>query len=133
MLTPPIERYMTRQPWTTPHDAKLSDARALMRERHVRHLPVVEGGKLVGILSERDGYLFDRLEGLDAEITVEDAMTTDVYAVRGKDMLDDIVDTMAEHKYGCVVVMDGCGTVEGIFTTVDGLRVLAGVLRRVAA
>lgn len=130
MLIPPIARYMTRQPWTIPGDAKLSQARELMRKHHVRHLPVLEAGKLVGILSERDGYLYDRLEGLDAEIAVSDAMTVDVYAVRDKDLLDDIVDTMAAHKYGSVVVMDGRGNVEGIFTTVDGLQMLANVLRR---
>jgi acetoin utilization protein AcuB len=133
MLMPAIAQYMTRQPWTIRRDAKLSQARELMREHHIRHLPVLEAGKLVGIVSERDGFLFERLVDLETDVTVEDAMIVDVYAVRADDALDDIVEKMAEHKYGAVVVMDRCGDVEGIFTTVDGMQVLADVLRRATA
>lgn len=102
-----------------------------MREHHIRHLPVLEAGKLVG--SERDAYLFERLADLDTDITVEDAMNVDVYAVHRDDAVDGIVETMAEHKYGSVVVMDRRGDVEGIFTTVDGMQVLADLLRRATA
>jgi acetoin utilization protein AcuB len=130
MLMPAIARYMTRQPWTIGRDAKLSQARELMREHKIRHLPVLDGGKLVGILSERDAYLFDRLEDLDAAVTVDDAMTVDVFAARTDDAVDDIVEKMAEHKYGSVVVMNRRGVIDGIFTTVDGMQVLADVLRR---
>jgi acetoin utilization protein AcuB len=133
MLMPPIARYMTCQPWATRRDAKLAQALELMRAHEIRHLPVLEAGKLVGIVSERDVYLFDRLGDLDTAVTVEDAMTVDVYAVSCEDSLDAVVETMAEHKYGAVVVMNRRGTVEGIFTTVDGMQVLADVLRRATA
>jgi acetoin utilization protein AcuB len=133
MLMPPIARYMTCQPWTIGRDAKLAQAHELMREHKIRHLPVVEAGKLVGIVSERDVYLFDRLVDLDTDVTVQDAMTVDVYAVSCEDSLDAVVERMAEHKYGCVVVMNRRDVVEGIFTTVDGMQVLADVLRRATA
>lgn len=130
---PPISRYMTSQPWTIRHDAKLAQAHELMREHQIRHLPVLEAGTLVGIISERDVYLYERLALPDSNLTVEDAMTVDVYAVGCDDSLDAVVEKMAAHKYGSVVVMNRRGAVEGIFTTIDGMRVLADVLRRATA
>jgi acetoin utilization protein AcuB len=133
MLMPTIARYMTCQPWTIRRDAKLSQAHELMREHQIRHLPVLEAGKLVGVVSERDVYLYERLVDLDTDVTVEDAMTVDVYAASCEDSLDAVVEKMAEHKYGSVIVMNRRGIVEGVFTTVDGMQVLADLLRRATA
>ena len=133
MLMPSISRYMTRQPWTIGREAKISQADELMREHHIRHLPVLDAGKLIGILSQRDVYLFNRIISLDSEDTVGDAMTVDVYAAGSDDPVDTVVENMAEHKYGSAVVVDKRGQVEGIFTTVDGMQVFAEVLRRVTA
>jgi acetoin utilization protein AcuB len=128
MLMPPTSRYMTRQPWTIRHDASLKLAGQLMREHHVRHLPVLDAGKLVGIVSERDVFLFDRRG--EADTKVEDAMSVDVYGVKSTDPIEGVVASMAERKLGCAVVLDRRGEVEGIFTTVDALRVLVDVLGR---
>jgi len=134
MLMPSISRYMTCQPWTIRNDAKLSQAQQLMRERGIRHLPVLEGGALVGILSERDLRLIDTIPGTDPDkLTVEEAMVADVYTVSVDDSLDLVAEEMAEHKYGSAVVLNRRGAVEGIFTTVDALRVLADVLGRATA
>jgi acetoin utilization protein AcuB len=133
MLMPPISRYMTRQPWTVRHDARLSVAHELMRAHRIRHLPVLDGGKLVGIVSERDVYVFDRLKDLGDGTTVEDAMSVDIYGAHADDPVDAVVEQMAERKLGCAVVLDRRGGVEGIFTTVDALRVLAEVLKRATA
>jgi acetoin utilization protein AcuB len=133
MLMPPISRYMTRQPCTIRKSARLPEARGLMRAHGVRHLPVVDDGKVVGVVSERDLYLLERLVGGDPETTVEDAMTSNVFSVTSDDALDTVVETMAEHKYGSAVIVDHGGEVAGIFTTVDGMRVLADVLQRATA
>ncbi len=127
---PTISRYMTPQPWTIRSDVKLSQAHSIMREHGIRHLPVLDAGKLVGILSERDIYMLDRFPAFDADRTVEDAMTQDVYAVHCDDPVDGVVETMAKHKYGSAVVMNRRDVVEGIFTSVDAMQVFAEVLRR---
>ena len=130
---PTISRYLTRQPWTIRRDAPLSQARDMMREHGIRHLPVLDGGKLVGLVSERDIYLLGRFELIDHDLKVEDAMSEDVYTAEPDDPVDDVVQKMAEHKYGSSVVVSRGDKVEGIFTTVDGMRVLAEVLRRATA
>ena len=108
----------------------LADAHQLMRERGVRHLPVVEGTRLVGVVSQRDLYLIETLRGVDAsaELVVE-AMNAEPYSVPPDAPLEEVAREMAEHKYGSAVVVQR-GEVVGIFTTVDALRALASVLRR---
>lgn len=134
MLMPSISRYMTRQPWTVRRNAKMSQAHQLMRTHRIRHLPVLEAGKLVGIVSDRDLHLIETLPDCDPEqVEVEDAMTEDVYAANPDDPVDSVVERMADHKYGSAVVMNQRGVVEGIFTTIDAMQVLAEVLRRATA
>jgi acetoin utilization protein AcuB len=85
----------------------------------------------VGIVTERDLHLIETLPDCHPdEVTVEEAMTVDVYAVTSDEPVDDVVEKMASHKYGSTVVMNLRGGVEGIFTTVDALQVLVDVLRR---
>ena len=130
---PPISRYMTRQPWTIRRDAPLSTAKEMMREHQIRHLPVLDGGNLVGMVSERDILQLERFQHLGDQFSVEDAMNEDVYTVDFNDAADAVVEAMAEHKYGSVVVRNRRNQIEGIFTTVDAMQVLAEVLRQVAA
>jgi acetoin utilization protein AcuB len=132
MLMPPISRYMTRQPWTIARGAKMSQAHRVMRSHRIRHLPVVDRGQLVGIVSERDLELMESLPGGDPdEVSVDEAMIADVYGAHDTDPVDSVVERMAERKLGSAVVLNRFGDVEGIFTTVDALQTLAEVLRRV--
>lgn len=101
-----------------------------MREMGARQLPVLEDGKLVGILSERDLLLLATLTDVDpSRIPVRSAMQTDVYGVGRDTPLDEVATTMARHKYGSAVVWSGREVV-GIFTTVDAMRALADMVRR---
>lgn len=123
-----IGELMTRCPITIGSDQKLAVAHKVMREHGLRHLPVLRAGRLVGVLTQRDLYFIESLEGVDATIdTVTDAMTPDVYTVSPQDRVRDVARTMADKKYGCAVVVDG-GTVAGIFTATDALRHLGDLL-----
>lgn len=127
---PPISRYMTRQPWTIDRGATLTAAHQVMRSHAIRHLPVMDAGKLVGIVSERDLHLIETLPDANPdEVTVDDAMTETVYVAEPNDGVSEVVDRMAAQKLGSVVVMHD-RHVEGIFTSIDALQVLAHILRR---
>ena len=89
---------------------------------------MLTGGKLVGMLTDRDLHLVETLKDVDPQkVTVEEAMSTVVYAITPETPLDVVVSTMAEHKYGSAVVMHN-EKVVGIFTTVDVCRTLAELL-----
>jgi acetoin utilization protein AcuB len=123
-----IETFMTRSPHCIGKDQKLVTAQALMRAGRLRHLPVLEAGKLVGMLSQRDIYFLETIRGVDPEEdTVEDAMTQDAYQVAPSARLHDVIGTMAKQKLGSAVVVEA-GRVVGLFTTTDALTVLAGLL-----
>lgn len=123
-----IDHFMTANPHCIGRDQPLSAAHDRMRALKVRHLPVLDGGKLVGIVSQRDLLFVESLRGVEpAEVPVEDAMTTDVYVVPPERPLGEVCARMVERKYGCTVVARG-EHVAGIFTTSDALRVLVGVV-----
>ena len=126
---PTIQKYMSTAPHSIGVDQPLSRAHALMREHHIRHLPVLSGGRLMGVVSERDLSILETIVGVDPKtIGVNEAMSTVVYAVPPDAPLDEVALEMAEHRYGCVVVMDH-EKVVGIFTTVDLARALAELLQ----
>ena len=134
MLMPMLARYMTRNPQTITRAATMADAHRVMRAHQIRHLPVMDGVRVVGIVSMHDLHLLETLPGVSPdEVDVEDAMSTDVYVASERDELPDVVDRMADAKIGSAVVLDATGGLLGIFTTVDALRALADILRREAA
>src|SRR4051812_39211291 len=95
---PKIEKYMTAMPHTIGKDIPIEKALDMMRTHQIRHLPVQTGGKLVGVLSDRDIKLaasFSQEGGL----LVEDVMTPDPYTVKPQTSLDSVVLEMAEQKY----------------------------------
>jgi acetoin utilization protein AcuB len=124
----PISHYMTPMPHSVGVDQTLSVAHEIMRGHGIRHLPVLSGGVLVGIVSQRDLALLETLKDVDLRsVRVEEAMTAQPYAVDADMPLAEVAKSMAEHKYGAAVVLRH-GHIAGIFTTVDAMRALVEIL-----
>ena len=127
-----IADVMTPQPMTIGRDQTLAVAHKMMREHGIRHLPVLERGKLVGVLSQRDLYFLETLAGVDLdEDHVDDAMSQDAFAVAPEVPLEQVAATLEERKLGCTVIVER-ERVIGIFTATDALRLLARGSSRVA-
>ena len=125
---PTIAKYMTTSPHSIGVEQTLARAQAVMQEHKIRHLPVLHGGKLVGIVTDRDVHLVESLKDVDPRlVTVSDAMAQSVYSVAPEAPLDEVVSEMASRKYGSAIVMQN-EKVVGIFTTVDVCRALADLL-----
>ena len=119
-----IDRFMTSHVHTIAANRTLDEAHELMRSLKVRHLPVLRGGKVVGMVSQRDLSLIESLPGVDPQtVTVDDAMSEEVFSVAPGTLLAEVARKMAERKLGSVVVMEKA-TVVGIFTAVDALKTL---------
>lgn len=120
---------MTPDPETVTPEATLSDAWDLMRERGVRHVPVVkEDGALVGMLSDRDLLFSAAEERLELgrsrlEVPVVEVMSADVLVVEPETELSEVVSIILEARVGAVpVVRAGTREVVGIVSYVDVLR-----------
>ena len=119
-----IAEVMTTSAHTIASDETLARAYQAMREHHLRHLPVLADGKLVGVLSQQDLHTVEAVEeGSPLIDRVAAAMTSDVYAVAPGDRVADVVCTMGAH-HRCAVVVD-LGRVIGIFIAADALALLA--------
>ncbi|MFZ9596391.1 MAG: CBS domain-containing protein [Bdellovibrionia bacterium] len=125
---PRIEAVMTPLPHTIGHDIPIEKAREMMRDYHVRHLPVYDSGRLVGILSDRDIKLASSFPQF-ATFQVEDVMTPDPFCVPADAPLDQVLTQMVAHKYGCALVGQPRGRILGIFTAVDALEFLSQILK----
>lgn len=126
---PKISKYMTTSPVTVGKDQTLAFAHKVQREHRIRHLPVLDGGRLVGIISDRDLHLVETLKDVDPEkVTVEDAMTPDPFTVSPESSLDEVVAEMANKKFGSAVVIDN-NKVVGVFTTIDAMSAFAELLQ----
>jgi acetoin utilization protein AcuB len=126
MLMPPVSRYMTPNPYAIGSRDTLAEARSMMQEHRIRHLPVVDEDRLVGIVSDRD------LASCVTDDRVADAMTSDVATVNENAPLDEVVNLMDAGKFGSVVVTGKHG-IEGIFTVTDAMRAFGEFLRRADA
>lgn len=120
-----VDQHMTVSPIVIGMERTLADAHRIMRDHGIRHLPVVDAGRLVGVVSQRDLYLAETVKGVDpATDAVREAMSTEPYAVPPDAPLDEVAATMAERKLGSAIIVDR-GSVIGLFSTVDALRALA--------
>lgn len=124
---PTISKFMTPMPQTIEADTSIKRALSLMGEFRIRHLPVMSGGNLVGIITDRDVKLATSFKGAD-EMVVSDVMARDPYTVLPEAPLGLVVLEMAESKYGSAIVRQENGKIVGIFTANDGLRVLGDQL-----
>lgn len=128
MTDPSIARFMTGGPHTIGRGQTLAAAHRMMREHSIRHLPVLDAGKLIGILSLRDLLFIETLKDVDPEqVQVSEAMSQDVFTIGPRSSVRTVAAEMAEQKYGSAIVMDK-GHVVGIFTTVDALKALSSLL-----
>jgi len=123
-----VAQFMTGDPYCIERGEPLHEAHRLMRARHVRHLPVLDQGQLVGIVSERDLYLLETLRTVDpGKEPVSEAMTERPFTVTPDASVRAVVREMQQKKYGSAVVVLASRVV-GIFTRTDALRALESLL-----
>jgi acetoin utilization protein AcuB len=128
-----VKDWMTPDPMTVEAKDSLMHARVLMKRHSIRHLPVLSGDRIVGLLSDRDlrDYTPSHCTSLDvfemhyliAKLTVDDAMTPRPVTIAADAPIAEAGDLMLKKKIGSLpVVLDG--KVVGILTETDLIRAL---------
>jgi acetoin utilization protein AcuB len=127
-----VGKRMTRNPRTVSPDDSLSFAAGILREHRFHHLPVVEGGRLVGILSDTDlrNVSFAAIpaeEGAAGDQPVRAAMRSEVWSVTPDDSVEDALLILTREKFGALPVLSGDRLV-GIITRADLLNAFVDLL-----
>ena len=130
---------MTLNPATLTARATIAEAWDLMRELEIRHVPVIDGGVLIGILSDRDLARVDVTRvlmaegavGLEKELRtpVVSVMSADAICVEPETSLSEVVDLLIESKVGALPVVEpDTRAVVGIVSYIDVLGALQDAL-----
>ena len=130
--TPKIESRMTTIRHTGEASAPIRDAKRLMLRYSVRHLPVVEQGKTIGIISDRDIKLnqaVSNCENFDEVRLVKDVCVVHPYSVHPTARADQVLEEMLKARIGSALIISG-DKLLGIFTVTDACRALLNILRR---
>lgn len=125
------EELMTVDVVTVSEDTTLAAALQIMQEKGIRHLPVVRGERLVGMLSDRDLQSLglrlvvdlESLEKLESKLTADVAtvMSTDLVTVTAVSEVAEVIDLLLEEQIGAIPVIEGENLI-GIVSYVDVLR-----------
>lgn len=123
------DRLMTLDVTCVDEDTPIAMAWELMDQLHVRHLPVLERGRLVGMISDRDLLLRAqrRLDGQLAfpELCAAEVMTFKPVSCPANAGVDELAAKMAEHRIDAIPICSPGGQLVGLVTATDLLRLLA--------
>lgn len=132
-----VSEYMTRKVLTAAPGDGVRETFFRMREAGVRHLPVLDGARLVGILSDRDLRRPDWVDEapdlsydyqLDDNLTVADLMSRNPLVVHTYDELATACGLIDRHGFGALPVLDKGGHLVGILSKADLVRAFARLL-----
>lgn len=129
MLT--VADLMTRDVVTLEAEDGLIQVDDLLKRHHIRHVPVVRGRKLVGLVSHRDliRALARQPAGKGAPpVSVEDVMTREVETVKPSSSVRQAIEKLVDRRFGCLPVVDEQGELVGIITESDFMRLALELL-----
>ena len=132
-----IDAIMSTNLITVSPSATLAEARSLMHENRIHHIPVLDDDRIVGlitltnVLAATDSFLRDDGSRIHAnDIGIKDAMVTDVATVDVNASLRHAALFLEKHKIGCLPVLDGEKLV-GIITDTDFVAVAINLLEQI--
>lgn len=130
----PVSHIMTKHVYTAELRDKLLDIYELVRKHHIRHVPIVHGKKLVGIISKTDlnrltfSGMFAGEEDADEAVfdmlTIGQVMSHKPRVVNQTDTIKAVAEILSTEEFHALPVVDDKGTLVGIVTTTDVIRYL---------
>jgi CBS-domain-containing membrane protein len=133
-----VRDIMTTGLTTLREDEVLLDATFIFASSRFRHIPILNGNKLVGIVTERDlkHYTPSILSGIPpaeynrlmADTPLSKIMTRDLVTIEPGKTISEAVQMLFDHRIGCLPVVEN-GELKGILTTTDMLKLLLQLLK----
>jgi len=133
-----VQHWMTRDPITVEAETPFLEARLILKEKQIRHLPVLDRGKLIGVVTDKDlkeaapsgATTLDVYEVnyLLLKMKVRDLIKQDPITIKPTNSVEKAALLMHDHKIGCLPVVDDAGTLVGVITETDLLKVMVEIL-----
>ena len=136
-----IEEFMTADPYTLRESSSLNDARRIMTEKHIRHIPITDENKhLIGLVTQRDVLAAtdpgseqqtrSAPDQGDTDNELSDIMIRDISVIHRSDSLRQAAQYLQSHKYGCLPVVSD-EILVGIITDSDFIEIAINLLEQV--
>lgn len=124
-----LKEVMVKNPKTICPTHHLFSAKKLMNDNNIRHLPVVEKGRVCGVISDRDVKVASSVykDRAQADIRIQDIFLMKPYTAPEDSSLVKVLREMLKNRYGCVIAVKN-HKVTGIFTMVDAGELLVEML-----
>lgn len=110
---------MTNDVKTANRESSLQEVAALMRDGDMGSIPIVEAGKLVGIVTDRDIVVRATADGKSVSTRVGDVMTTDIFSIKADDFVFEAIRLMGDKQVRRVPVTNEAGELVGIIAMAD--------------
>jgi acetoin utilization protein AcuB len=133
-----VQHWMTRNPITIEADTPFLEARLILKEKRIRHLPVMDRGKLIGVITDRDvkeaapsgATTLDvyELNYLLLKMKVRDLVKNSPITIKPSNSVEKAALLMHDHRIGCLPVVDEAGKLVGLITETDLLEVMVEIL-----
>lgn len=133
-----VEQRMTASPITVSSTATIADASELMRMNNFRRLPVVDDGKLVGVITDRDlrevspspatTLSIFELNYVLAKMQIKDIMKKKVITIKADATVEEAALLLYNHRIGGLIVIDDRGAVAGVITETDIFKCFVDIM-----
>jgi len=130
----PVSKIMSSQILTVHAAQKVSEVYALLTENRVHHVPVVNGNKLVGLVSSTDMMKLSldaygtpdsaNTAYFDSQFTIDDVMSSDLVTIKADDSIRSAAEMLSTGARHSLPVVDGDSALVGIVTTTDLVKYL---------
>ena len=114
-----VSEVMTRDVQTIRHDQRVQEAASFMLSADAGSIPVIEGERLIGMITDRDIAVRGIAKGYGPDTPVRDLMTNDIVCARIDDDLDDVVEMMGNAQVRRLPVVDESERLCGIVSLGD--------------
>lgn len=128
----PISKIMTANVVTVNKTNTLKDVDKILEQKHIRHIPVVSGEEVIGMISRTDLQKISFVNSFDGDglttamydaLSIEQVMTKELTTVNSADTIHDVTVTLSENEFHALPVLEN-GKLAGIVTTTDLLKYL---------
>lgn len=122
MMNEPVTAHMTKNVVTLKPDSTLGEARDILIGKHIHHIPIVEGKKLVGMVTSWDIFKLGKSTEEYRNMKVSEIMTRKVATLDPGQHLGAVAEVLTEHLFHAVPIVDDNHELLGIVTSTDIIR-----------